>query len=575
MALVPKPISTAMSWTGPAGTDAEERVRGAAPYLDVLARLHSELSPSHYLEIGVSHGRSLALARGAATGVDPAPAIECELPSTTKVVPLTSDEFFATISDDFAPDFCFIDGLHLFEYALRDFINIERFAAPGTVVVIDDIFPNHPLQAERERRTRVWTGDVWRFVDILHRHRPDLFLMPLDASPAGLLLIAGLDPSNRVLPQNYDVLVRATLGISGPSDGVLARRDAIDPSDELLFRLIETLKVTRRAAAGPQETVAQLLSTQSDARELRVPPSRAPKLSVVVVGYNMARELPRTIRSLSPAMQRGIDPSDYEVILIDNGSKVPADETELRRLLPNLVIHRITNATVSPVPAINIGLKLARGDLVGVFIDGARMASPGLLAAALAASRLHPRPVIGTIAFHLGSAMQMESVKHGYNQAVEDALLAQSGWEDDGYRLFSISTFARSSTGGWFELPGESNALFLRAEHWRALGGWDERFVTPGGGFVNHDMWSRVCADPDGELIMLLGEATFHQIHGGIATNNLNPPQEVFRDEYIRLRGSHYTRPTRTPRYFGTLSAQTGGNTAAPTQLPVRGIGQN
>jgi hypothetical protein len=211
------------------------------------------------------------------------------------------------------------------------------------------------------------------------------------------------------------------------------------------------------------------------------------------------------------------------------------------------------NATVSPVPAINFGLAVARGDLVGVCIDGARMASPGLLSKALAASKLHRRPVIGTIAFHLGPDVQMESVKHGYNQAIEDKLLAGSGWEADGYRLFTISVFAGSSGGGWFELPAESNAFFLRAEHWRALGGWDEGFVTPGGGLVNLDTWARVCADTTGELIMLLGEATFHQVHGGAATNSLNPSFELFREEYSRLRGRPYERPTRQPLYFGTL----------------------
>jgi glycosyltransferase involved in cell wall biosynthesis len=278
-----------------------------------------------------------------------------------------------------------------------------------------------------------------------------------------------------------------------------------------------------------------------------------PKLSVVVIGYNMARELPRTIRSLSPAMQRGIDPRDYEVILIDNGSTRPFDEAELRRFLPDLVIHKMRDATVSPVPAVNRGLELARGDLVGICIDGARIASPGLLAQALAASRLHERPVIGTISFHLGAEVQMESVKHGYNQAVEDDLLARSGWEADGYRLFAISTFAGSSAGGWFELPAESNAFFLRAGHWRDLRGWDEGFVTPGGGLVNLDTWARACADPSAELIMLLGEATFHQVHGGVATNNPEAPHALFHQEYARLRGHPYQRPTRKPRYFGTL----------------------
>jgi hypothetical protein len=57
--------------------------------------------------------------------------------------------------------------------------------------------------------------------------------------------------------------------------------------------------------------------------------SAAPKLSVVLVGFNMARELPRTIRSLSPDMQRGIDPCDYEVILIDNGSTQEIDAKKI------------------------------------------------------------------------------------------------------------------------------------------------------------------------------------------------------------------------------------------------------
>jgi glycosyltransferase involved in cell wall biosynthesis len=293
---------------------------------------------------------------------------------------------------------------------------------------------------------------------------------------------------------------------------------------------------------------------QTGTHQAHAEPATLPKLSVIVIGYNMARELPRTIRSLSPAMQRGIHPRDYEVILIDNGSTQPADEAELSRVLPGLVIHRLASATVSPVPAINFGLTLARGDLVGVWIDGARMASPGLLATALIASRLHARPVIGTLAFHLGPAVQMESVKQGYDQTVEDMLLAQSGWEDDGYRLFGISSFAGSSARGWFDLPSESNALFLRAAHWRALGGFDVRFATPGGGLANLDVWSRACADPDGELIMLLGEATFHQVHGGVATNSLAPPHALFDEEYVRIRGQPYQRPLRRPLYFGNLS---------------------
>ncbi|MET0884236.1 MAG: glycosyltransferase family A protein, partial [Acidimicrobiales bacterium] len=48
-------------------------------------------------------------------------------------------------------------------------------------------------------------------------------------------------------------------------------------------------------------------------------------LSVVVVTYDMERELPRTLRSLSADLQVGIEASDYEVIVVDNGSPRPVD----------------------------------------------------------------------------------------------------------------------------------------------------------------------------------------------------------------------------------------------------------
>ncbi|QGZ96535.1 glycosyltransferase [Terricaulis silvestris] len=285
--------------------------------------------------------------------------------------------------------------------------------------------------------------------------------------------------------------------------------------------------------------------------------SERPKLSVIIIGYNMARELPRTIRSMSPAMQRGLHDSDYELILLDNGSTQPFDANLLLGLAPNLSIHRVQNPSASPVGAIRLGLELARGDLVGVCIDGARMASPGLFSTALAASKLHAKPMIGTLAFHLGPEVQMQSVLKGYNQTVEDQLLDSSSWETDGYRLFGVSAFAGSSNDGWFVTPAETNALFLTARHWRELGGYDQRFQTPGGGLANLDIWLRVCEDHSGALIMLLGEATFHQVHGGIATNNPVSPWEQFHEEYMRLRGKAFAKSKRGPLFYGALNRET------------------
>lgn len=227
----------------------EEALRGARPYLDVLASLHEALAPRSYFEIGVRRGESLRLARCPALGVDPAPALSAPLGAGQRVMALASDDFFAFESAALAapPDLAFIDGLHLFEQVLRDFMHVERHAAAGTLVVIDDIFPNHPAQAARERRTRAWTGDVWKLHALLAEQRPDLHLLPLDAWPTGLLLVAGLDPGNRVLWENYNPLVRRYAALGPPPPAVLSRQGALAPDDPRIAALAATLRAQRDA----------------------------------------------------------------------------------------------------------------------------------------------------------------------------------------------------------------------------------------------------------------------------------------------------------------------------------------
>lgn len=282
---------------------------------------------------------------------------------------------------------------------------------------------------------------------------------------------------------------------------------------------------------------------------------RLPKISVVVIAYEMAAQLQRTLWSLSPSAQRGVEADDYEVIVIDNGSREPLPIDGVAGFGPGqLSGETIEDAKPSPAAAINRGLELARGDLVGVMIDGARIASPGILARALAAAGLDARPVVTTLGFHLGPDLQARSIREGYDEEQESQLLRRVAWEDDPYRLFEISVPAASAADGWFSTPAESNALFLPAEMWNELGGFDEEFESPGGGLVNLDTFKRACELPGSRPVILLGEGTFHQVHGGVATNSPTSRYPEFHAEYQRLRGAPFSRPEIEPLYLGSLT---------------------
>ena len=280
-----------------------------------------------------------------------------------------------------------------------------------------------------------------------------------------------------------------------------------------------------------------------------------PLLSVVVIVYRMRRQAMNTLLSLTPAYQRGVEAGDYEVIVVENASSELLDPEEVTALGPQFRYVLREEREPTPVHAINHGASLARAAMIAVMIDGARVITPGVLAFTLAAQRLSANALVAVPGYHLGERLQQEAMLSGYDENVEQELLARIAWPQDGYRLFEIGCPSGTSIGGYFKPIGESNFVALSRENWERLQGFDPRFNESGGGQVNLDFYRRAAELPETVLIVLPGEGSFHQFHGGITTGQSG---EVRRQamiahfaQYAEIRGGPYQPPDKRPIYLG------------------------
>ena len=234
-------------------------------YRDFLGHIHELLAPPTYLEIGVRNGDSLALARSPSIGIDPAYNLKVAPPRWAKLFPITSDDFFERAEPLMTFEgrrigFSFIDGMHLSEFALRDFVNVERHADWTAAIVFDDILPRDVREANRDRATHQWTGDVYKVLEVLEEHRPDLIVLRIGTEPTGLGLVLGLDPDSTVVA---DRLGAISDGIVQPDpqpvpEAVLERRGALEPQAVLAASFWQLLRDLRERGVSRDEGLPAL-----------------------------------------------------------------------------------------------------------------------------------------------------------------------------------------------------------------------------------------------------------------------------------------------------------------------------
>jgi len=150
-------------------------------------------------------------------------------------------------------------------------------------------------------------------------------------------------------------------------------------------------------------------------------------------------------------------------------------------------------------------------------IDGAHVLTPSVLRYGMAGLSTYEPAIVVTQQWYVGPGQQPDAMNAGYDQAYEDELFREIEWPLDGYRLFDIGHFIGDRD--WFDGLWESNCIFVPRRLLEQTGAFDERFAEPGGGYANLELYERLGAMPGVNVVTILGEGSFHQLHGGTTTN--------------------------------------------------------
>lgn len=265
---------------------------------------------------------------------------------------------------------------------------------------------------------------------------------------------------------------------------------------------------------------------------------KTPKISIIIIAYDMNRQATNTIKSLSIKCQKNVSEEDYEIIVVENLSKNPINEEQIRSFGSNISYHPRVETSSSPVAAINYGLSHARGDTIGLLVDGARMTTPRVVELALKASRASKDSLISVPGYFIGPCEHQYAGEYNYTEEQEELLLKSIEWEENPYRLFNIATISAANPRGAFIPFLECNCFFTSKKNFSAIGGADTRFTYPGGGAINLHTYRKIAMLPEClHYFILQGEGSFHQLHGGVTTSTRKKRDEMIKQFSLQLNG--------------------------------------
>ena len=330
--------------------------------------------------------------------------------------------------------------------------------------------------------------------------------------------------------------------------------------------------VANRTGANPA-------TTEQTHRVGTVPPlpSDALDLSVVVVFYNMRREAARTLLSLSRSYQRDIEDLDYEVIVVDNGSdpELRLAEEYVRSFGPHFrYLDLGADAPPSPTVALNRGAAIARGrehrvhDRRRARADARRPEERYDRTRNVRAGDRRDAAVVSSARASRATPC-MPATTRKPKTTCSRASAGRS--TDTGCSRSGIS----SATAIGSTASSRATACSSPRELSDRFGAFDDSFAMAGGGYANLDLWERIGASAGVNVASILGEGSFHQVHGGTTTNIANAANRrdlvsSYGVHFRELRGRGLLGITKPVHYVGAMATKAARRTRSRREISLR-----
>jgi len=178
----------------------------------------------------------------------------------------TSDSFFENIHtrlSSFKCQVAFIDGMHLFECALRDFINLTKISSDKALFLFHDPIPWTFKMATRDNSklapNEAWTGDIWKLVHIFIEAGLKDSISLLSSAPSGLLAV--LNPGKEKvieLEKNYDEICARWIDVNFNETNLLDFYETgVFVKPEVFLRSLEKLSFAKKVLNKSKSWVSQ------------------------------------------------------------------------------------------------------------------------------------------------------------------------------------------------------------------------------------------------------------------------------------------------------------------------------